>query len=97
MNEAARILPQWLLAGSMGWIAGFGQAGSAFFPFITGAISQRTTIRSFPPMLVIIITLLRGVMTESGLRCRTIAMTVFTILIWAIVLRINKIPTTRET
>ncbi|KAF9457967.1 major facilitator superfamily domain-containing protein, partial [Collybia nuda] len=50
MNEAARILPQWLLAGSMGWIAGFGQAGSALFPFMTGAISQRTSIRSFPPM-----------------------------------------------
>ncbi|KAF9457972.1 major facilitator superfamily domain-containing protein [Collybia nuda] len=70
MNEAARILPQWLLAGSMGWIAGFGQAGSALFPFITGAISQRTSIRSFPPI--------------------TVAMTAFTIVIWAVVLQISK-------
>lgn len=53
MNEASRMLPQWLLAGSMGWIAGFGQAGSALFPFITGAVAQRTSIRSFPPLLVI--------------------------------------------
>ncbi|KAF9457978.1 major facilitator superfamily domain-containing protein [Collybia nuda] len=52
MNEASRILPQWLLAGSMGWIAGFGQAGSALFPFITGVVAQRTSIRSFPPLII---------------------------------------------
>ncbi|KAJ6489886.1 major facilitator superfamily domain-containing protein [Mycena sanguinolenta] len=54
MNFAARIIPRWLLAPSMGWIAGFGQAGSALFPFITGTIAQRTTIRSFPPLCVYI-------------------------------------------
>jgi hypothetical protein len=50
MNQAARILPQWLLPGSMGWIAGFGQGGSAIFPFIAGSIAQATSIESFPPM-----------------------------------------------
>ena len=25
MNESSRILPRWLLTGSIGWIAGFGQ------------------------------------------------------------------------
>jgi hypothetical protein len=33
MNHAARILPRWILTGSIGWIAGFGQAGSALLPF----------------------------------------------------------------
>jgi hypothetical protein len=34
----------------MGWIAGFGQGGSAIFPFIAGSIAQATSIESFPPM-----------------------------------------------
>ena len=33
MNHSARILPRWMLTGSIGWIAGFGQAGSALIPF----------------------------------------------------------------
>jgi MFS family permease len=52
MNLAARIIPPWLLAPSMGWIAGFGQAGSAFFPFITGIVAQKSSIHSFPPLYV---------------------------------------------
>ncbi|KAJ7276082.1 MFS general substrate transporter [Mycena haematopus] len=37
MNHAGRVVPRWLLSGSIGWIAGFGQAGSALLPFITGS------------------------------------------------------------
>ncbi|KAL1760305.1 major facilitator superfamily domain-containing protein [Schizophyllum commune] len=52
MNQAARILPAWLLTPSIGWIAGFGQAGSAVLPFITGALAQSTGIGSLQPFLV---------------------------------------------
>ncbi|KAJ7065045.1 MFS general substrate transporter [Mycena amicta] len=52
MNHTGRVLPRWLLTGSIGWIAGFGQAGSAVFPFITGAIASKTGIKSLQPLLV---------------------------------------------
>ncbi|KAH9061095.1 major facilitator superfamily domain-containing protein [Lactarius vividus] len=50
MNEAGRILPRWLLTGCIGWIAGFGQTGSAVLPFMTGAIASRTGIKSLHPL-----------------------------------------------
>ncbi|KAI0346461.1 MFS general substrate transporter [Trametopsis cervina] len=52
MNHTARILPHWLLTGSIGWIAGLGQAGSAFIPFITGAIASREGIAALQPVMV---------------------------------------------
>lgn len=52
MNQAGRVLPGWLLTGSIGWIAGFGQAGSAFLPFMTGAISSKHGIKSLQPLLI---------------------------------------------
>jgi MFS family permease len=52
MNHAGRIVPRWLLSGSIGWIAGFGQAGSALFPFITGAIASKTGIKALQPLYV---------------------------------------------
>jgi len=52
MNEASRILPRWLLTSSIGWIAGFGQAGSAVLPFMTGALASRVGIKSLQPLLV---------------------------------------------
>ncbi|KAI0763030.1 MFS general substrate transporter [Trametes elegans] len=52
MNHAARVLPPWLLTGCIGWIAGFGQAGSAFLPFLTGALASRVGIKSLQPLLV---------------------------------------------
>ncbi|PPQ73193.1 hypothetical protein CVT26_014798 [Gymnopilus dilepis] len=52
MNQSSRILPRWILTGSIGWIAGFGQAGSALFPFGTGVISTKYGIKSLQPMLV---------------------------------------------
>jgi fucose permease len=50
MNESSRILPHWLLTGSIGWIAGFGQAGSAVLPFMTGALASKTGIKSLQPL-----------------------------------------------
>ena len=52
MNQASRILPRWLLTGGISWIAGFGQAGSALLPFITGAIASERGISSLQPLWV---------------------------------------------
>ncbi|KAF8187037.1 major facilitator superfamily domain-containing protein [Mycena galopus ATCC 62051] len=52
MNHAGRVVPRWLLSGSIGWIAGFGQAGSALLPFITGAIASKTGIKALQPLLI---------------------------------------------
>ena len=52
MNHSARILPRSLLTGSIGWIAGFGQAGSAVIPFLTGAIASSKGIWSLQPLYV---------------------------------------------
>lgn len=50
MNHASRILPRWLLSGAMGWIAGFGQAGSALGPFVTGALASGYGISALQPL-----------------------------------------------
>ncbi|KAF8191791.1 MFS general substrate transporter [Pholiota molesta] len=52
MNQTGRILPRWILTSSIGWIAGFGQAGSAVFPFLTGAISEKHGIKTLQPLLI---------------------------------------------
>lgn len=52
MNHAGRILPPRLLTGSIGWMAGFGQAGSAVLPFITGTIASKTGIKGLQPLYV---------------------------------------------
>ncbi|KAF8843925.1 MFS general substrate transporter [Paxillus ammoniavirescens] len=52
MNHAGRVLPAWLLTGSIGWIAGFGQAGSALLPFMTGTIASKSGISALQPLLV---------------------------------------------
>lgn len=52
MNHTGRVLPRWLLTGSIGWIAGFGQAGSALFPFMTGALASKFGIKSLQPLYV---------------------------------------------
>ncbi|KAF8870181.1 major facilitator superfamily domain-containing protein [Infundibulicybe gibba] len=58
MNHAARVLPRWLLTGAIGWIAGFGQAGSAVIPFMTGAFSSRFGIKSLQPLLVVMMSIM---------------------------------------
>ncbi|KAG9313550.1 MFS general substrate transporter [Chiua virens] len=71
MNHAGRVLPAWLLTGSIGWIAGFGQAGSALFPFITGTIASKTGISSLQPLLVammVFMTVLWALVPSKGSR-----------------------------
>ncbi|KAJ7832081.1 major facilitator superfamily domain-containing protein [Mycena olivaceomarginata] len=58
MNYAGRVIPRWILTGSIGWIAGFGQAGSAVFPFITGAIASKTGIKALQPLLISMMSLM---------------------------------------
>ncbi|KAJ3501078.1 hypothetical protein NLJ89_g9503 [Agrocybe chaxingu] len=52
INQTSRTLPRRILTGSIGWIAGFGQAGSALLPFITGAIASSRGLKSLQPLLV---------------------------------------------
>ena len=42
----------YVYVGSIGWIAGFGQAGSALLPFMTGAIASKTGISALQPLCV---------------------------------------------
>jgi len=58
MNHSRRILPRWILTGSIGWITGFGQAGSAFLPFITGSVVENFGMQSLQPLLVTMMVLL---------------------------------------
>ncbi|EIW78475.1 MFS general substrate transporter [Coniophora puteana RWD-64-598 SS2] len=60
MNHAGRVLPRWLLTGSIGWIAGVGQAGSALLPFMAGAIASKAGIRTLQPVLVGFMALMVG-------------------------------------
>lgn len=50
MNHAGAILPPELISGGVGWIASFGGAGAAVFPFIAGAIASRTSLASLQPL-----------------------------------------------
>ncbi|GJJ15711.1 hypothetical protein Clacol_009989 [Clathrus columnatus] len=52
MNRAGQVIPQRLLTGSIGWMAGFGQAGSALLPFITGALASKFGISSLQPFVI---------------------------------------------
>ncbi|EIN13104.1 MFS general substrate transporter [Punctularia strigosozonata HHB-11173 SS5] len=52
VNQASRIMPKWLLTGSLGWIAGVGTAGSAVLPFITGILAARFGIGALQPFVV---------------------------------------------
>ena len=50
MNHSTTVLPQWLMTGCAGYIAGAGQAGSAVLPFITGLLAQKFGIASLQPL-----------------------------------------------
>ena len=50
MNHSGRILPPWLLTGCIGWITGFGTAGSAFWPFMTGLMANNHGIKTLQPL-----------------------------------------------
>ncbi|KAI9065306.1 MFS general substrate transporter [Trametes sanguinea] len=51
-NHAGGIIPPDLISGGVGWIAGWGAAGAAVFPFVTGAIASKTGIKSLFPLVV---------------------------------------------
>ncbi|KAH9852214.1 MFS general substrate transporter [Lenzites betulinus] len=51
-NHAGRILPPDLISGGVGWIASWGAAGAAVFPFVTGAIASKTGISALQPLVV---------------------------------------------
>ncbi|TDL25163.1 MFS general substrate transporter [Rickenella mellea] len=58
MNQSAKLFPPWLLTGSIGWIAGVGQAGSALLPFLTGALAAKFGIQSLQPFLIVVMSLI---------------------------------------
>ncbi|EJF64656.1 MFS general substrate transporter [Dichomitus squalens LYAD-421 SS1] len=58
MNHAGSVLPPELISGSIGWMASFGSAGAAVFPFVTGAIASGTSINSLQPLLIAMMGLL---------------------------------------
>ncbi|KAL5536799.1 hypothetical protein ACEPAF_622 [Sanghuangporus sanghuang] len=70
INEAGRQIPQWLLTGSVGWIASFGFSGSALFPFITGALSEEFGIVALQPVLIVLMAVMIGLwlLVPSGRR-----------------------------
>lgn len=71
MNHASRVLPRWILTGSIGWIAGFGQAGSAVLPFMTGAIAEKHGIKTLHPFLaamMVVMTLLWAIVPRTSRR-----------------------------
>lgn len=53
MNYCTFVLPKWLLTGSVGWISGVGQAGSAVLPFVTGLLASKLGIGSLQPLYVL--------------------------------------------
>ncbi|KIM86804.1 hypothetical protein PILCRDRAFT_64900 [Piloderma croceum F 1598] len=53
MSHTSKVLPKWLVTGSIGWIAGFGQAGSAVIPFITGVVASKYSINALQPLLIV--------------------------------------------
>ncbi|KAH8113878.1 MFS general substrate transporter [Phellopilus nigrolimitatus] len=73
MNETGRLISPWLLTGSIGWIASFGFAGSALFPFITGALASKFGIVSLQPLLIILMAamLVLWALVPKGSRRRT--------------------------
>jgi len=58
MNHAGKILPRKQLTQSVGWIAGFGQAGSAAFPFVTGLLASQYGIIALQPLIVSMLVLM---------------------------------------
>ncbi|KIO26268.1 hypothetical protein M407DRAFT_74726 [Tulasnella calospora MUT 4182] len=52
MNVAAEVLPKWILAGSIGFVASTGQVGSALFPFLTGLLATRQGVQVLQPLVI---------------------------------------------
>ncbi|KZT69016.1 MFS general substrate transporter [Daedalea quercina L-15889] len=52
MNHSTALLPHWLRTGSMGYIAGIGQTGSAVLPLVTGLLASKFGIGTLQPLVV---------------------------------------------
>ncbi|KAJ6497304.1 MFS general substrate transporter [Mycena sanguinolenta] len=52
MNHSGRVFPPWLLSGVIAWITAIATMGAAMIPFVTGAIAQKTGIKSLEPVVV---------------------------------------------
>ncbi|KIM47156.1 hypothetical protein M413DRAFT_270463 [Hebeloma cylindrosporum] len=52
VSHMTRILPRWLLTGSVGLVTGIGMVGSAALPFITGLLASKYGIGSLQPLMV---------------------------------------------
>ncbi|KAG0640358.1 major facilitator superfamily domain-containing protein [Tuber brumale] len=52
ISVATKVLPRELHVASIGFTATMGQAGSAAFPFLTGAIAAKSGVKVLQPMLV---------------------------------------------
>lgn len=50
MNQSGKVFPRWLLTPCLGWVSGFGQAGSAVLPFATGALAGKFGIEALQPL-----------------------------------------------
>ena len=50
MNHARHVLPPRMLSGCIGWIAEFGQAGSALLPFFTSLLASNVALKVFRPL-----------------------------------------------
>lgn len=53
MHQAGLILPPRILAGAVGYIAGFGIVGGAIVPFVTGALANKYEIRVMPIVVLV--------------------------------------------
>ncbi|KDE07771.1 hypothetical protein MVLG_02041 [Microbotryum lychnidis-dioicae p1A1 Lamole] len=54
MSICTKVLPRSLHASGIGFIAAAGQAGSAIFPFLTGALAQKFSPSVLQPVLIIL-------------------------------------------
>jgi fucose permease len=54
VNHTTRILPSWLVTGSVALISGFAFCGSAALPFITGILASKYGISSLQPLYVLL-------------------------------------------
>jgi fucose permease len=52
INQAGRVLPGWLLTGSIGVISGISVGGVACIPFVMGAIAEAAGIWVLQPFIV---------------------------------------------
>jgi fucose permease len=71
VQHMTRVLPRWLLTGSVGLVAGIGVAGSAALPFMTGLLAQKYGISALQPLMIsmmVILTLVWGFVPREGRR-----------------------------